>query len=126
MARIAALEARVHQEVSVPPAATVQERAARVPGPLSARWLPVAGALATTAATVLVTASVATSSDSLMPSVAGFRMGLFAMPGSGDEFLASAMGTMLYAVGLFAFERFVQRQRTLPRHGDAEHLTGSS
>jgi hypothetical protein len=100
--------------------AVTQAQPARVPAPAS-RWLPVAGALAAAAATVLLTASVATSSDSLMPSVAGFRMGLFAMPGSGDELLVGAMGTMLYAFGLFASGRLSQKRSALPRRsGDAE------
>ena len=117
MARIAALE------TGVPQTATVQDRAARVPAAQSSRWLPAAGAIAATAATLLITASVASSSESLTPSVAGFRMGLFGMPASGHELLAGAMGTMLYVFGLFVGDRFTNVARALPRRrGGAENL----
>ena len=120
MARIAALETRV------PQATTVEEQPARVPAAPASPWLPVAGAIAAAAATVLVTASV-TSGESLLPSVAGFRMGLFAMPESGQELLAGAMGTALYVFGLLASDRVTDRRKALPRRrGDAENLTGHS
>jgi len=121
MARIAALETGVPEE------AGVQERTGLVGTPWRLSWQTAAGALATMAATLLITASVTTSSESVMPSVAVFRVGLFAMPGSGDELVAGAMGTVLYAFGLFALERLAQRERALPRRrGDAENLTSPS